>query len=55
VSAEGLMAFCRQSLAAYKSPRQVIFVDHLPQTETGKVIRQQVYDLFETPVPEDAD
>ena len=55
VSAEGLMAFCRQSLAAYKSPRQVIFVDQLPQTETGKVIRQQVYDLFETAVPEDAD
>ena len=55
VSAEGLMAFCRQRLAGYKAPRRVLFMNQLPQTESGKVIRQKVYDLFEAAIPDRAD
>jgi len=42
-----LIAFCRQKLAGYKVPRQVIFLSQLPQTETGKIIRQQVAALLD--------
>ncbi|HEX8034867.1 MAG TPA: AMP-binding protein, partial [Ktedonobacterales bacterium] len=37
VSAGELIAFCRERLASYKKPRQVIFVDGLPRNALGKV------------------
>ncbi|MDF3063558.1 MAG: AMP-dependent synthetase and ligase [Microvirga sp.] len=36
VSAEELIAWCRQNLAAYKIPRHVVFAE-LPKTSTGKI------------------
>lgn len=36
LSAE-LIAFCREGLAAYKRPRQIIYVDALPRNAMGKV------------------
>ena len=44
--AAGLTAHCRQSLAAYKVPRAFAFVDDLPKTSTGKILRRA---LRETP------
>jgi o-succinylbenzoate---CoA ligase len=44
---DDLIAFCRQQLAGYKVPRRVIFLERLPQTETGKIIRQQVAALLD--------
>ncbi len=41
-----LIDFCRQRLAGYKIPRQILFVDHLPVTELGKILRRQVADLL---------
>ena len=35
-----LLAHCRQNLAAYKVPRAVRFVDDLPKTGTGKIMRR---------------
>jgi len=32
--------FCRQSLAAYKTPRHVHFRDELPKTNVGKILRK---------------
>lgn len=40
-----LDAFCRQSLAGYKIPRRIIFVDALPLTASGKVDRVAVVKL----------
>jgi malonyl-CoA/methylmalonyl-CoA synthetase len=37
VSASEIMAFCRERLASYKKPRQVIFVNRLPRNALGKV------------------
>jgi fatty-acyl-CoA synthase len=36
VSAEEILAWCRQHLAAYKCPRNVVFTE-LPKTSTGKI------------------
>jgi long-chain acyl-CoA synthetase len=38
--ADELIAFCRERMAAYKYPRQVEFVDELPKTASGKVLRR---------------
>jgi benzoate-CoA ligase family protein len=37
-----LMEWCRDGLAHFKAPRQVIFVDDLPKTATGKLQRFKV-------------
>ncbi len=44
VSAEELIAYCRERMAAYKYPRQVEFVDELPKTASGKVLRRELRD-----------
>jgi acyl-CoA synthetase (AMP-forming)/AMP-acid ligase II len=41
-----LDAHCKAHLAGYKRPRRYVFVDHLPQTASGKVIRREVAALF---------
>lgn len=38
--AADLAAHCRRSLAAYKVPRAFAFVDDLPKTSTGKILRR---------------
>ncbi|WP_036437791.1 class I adenylate-forming enzyme family protein [Mycobacterium sp. URHB0044] len=40
VDAETLIAFCRERMAAYKYPRTIEFVDDIPKTATGKVMRR---------------
>jgi len=44
VAADELVAFCRERLAAFKRPRQVVFVDELPKTATGKIQRFKLRD-----------
>jgi long-chain acyl-CoA synthetase len=41
-TAEELITFCREHAAAYKCPRTVEFVDELPKTATGKVLRREL-------------
>lgn len=42
--AEAIQAFVRQHLAAYETPREVAFVEALPMTTTGKVMRRVLRD-----------
>ena len=37
-----LLDWAKQHLAAYKRPRTVVFVDHLPRTPTGKLLRREL-------------
>ena len=37
---EELIAFCKERMAAYKYPRLLEFVDELPKTASGKVLRR---------------
>jgi acyl-CoA synthetase (AMP-forming)/AMP-acid ligase II len=42
LTAEKLEDFCREDLASYKKPRQVVFVDALPRNALGKVLKYRV-------------
>lgn len=44
VSEEELIKFCKQRMAAYKYPRSIQFVDDLPKTTTGKILRRELRD-----------
>jgi len=43
-SKEEIIAHCRASLAAYKIPQDVIFVDELPKSPIGKILRRTLRD-----------
>ncbi|HEX8755967.1 MAG TPA: AMP-binding protein [Steroidobacteraceae bacterium] len=42
LSAEELVAFCRERLTPYKVPRQVAFRHSLPKSQIGKVLRREL-------------
>jgi len=42
VSEEELIAFCKQRMAAYKYPRYIEFLDEIPKTVTGKMLRREL-------------
>jgi long-chain acyl-CoA synthetase len=46
VTAEGLIAFARGRLAGYKLPRSVEFVDELPRTPSGKVLKRELRERY---------
>jgi long-chain acyl-CoA synthetase len=43
---EELMALCRANLASYKCPRTLVFCPALPRTDTGKLSRIRVRELY---------
>ncbi len=45
VSREALVAHCREHLAAYKVPRAVQFVESVPTTSSGKIMRRMLKDV----------
>jgi long-chain acyl-CoA synthetase len=48
---DALIAFCRERMAAYKCPREIEFVDELPKTASGKILRRELRDGEETSAP----
>jgi long-chain acyl-CoA synthetase len=44
--ARDLIAFCRERLAAFKCPRSVSFIDALPHSGPGKILRRELRDRF---------
>ena len=42
---ESIVAHCREHLAAYKVPRAIQFVDDVPKTSTGKIMRRELKTL----------
>jgi len=41
-TADQIIAHCRESLAAYKIPQTVTFVDELPKSPIGKILRREL-------------
>jgi fatty-acyl-CoA synthase len=44
LSEKDVKDFVKQNLAGYKSPRDVVFVEELPRTSTGKVLKRELKD-----------
>jgi long-chain acyl-CoA synthetase len=44
VSAEEVIAFCRERMAAYKYPREIRFIAELPKGPTGKILKAALRD-----------
>ena len=44
VTEQEMIEFCKQQMAAYKYPRSIQFVDDLPKTATGKILRRELRD-----------
>ena len=40
-----LLAHCRKSLTAYKTPDKIVFIHELPKTNVGKVLRRELRSL----------
>ena len=49
VGGEDIIAFCRERLAKYKSPREVVFIDALPRNAAGKVLKRQLREQVRPP------
>ena len=42
LDAETLKAFCREQLTGYKRPDRFEFVEHLPKSNVGKILRREL-------------
>jgi long-chain acyl-CoA synthetase len=45
LSADDVSAHCRQELTAYKVPKLVCFIEALPKSTVGKILRRELRDL----------
>jgi long-chain acyl-CoA synthetase len=41
---EDIIEFCRRNMAAYKVPAEISFVDELPKSSTGKILKRVLRD-----------
>ncbi len=44
LTAEEIIAYCRENLTGYKCPKEVVFRDELPKTNVGKILRRELRD-----------
>ncbi|MEN7341809.1 MAG: AMP-binding protein [Pseudomonadota bacterium] len=44
VTKESVIAYCRNELTGYKVPKEVVFMDDLPKTNVGKILRRELRD-----------
>ncbi|MEM7105994.1 MAG: AMP-binding protein [Bacteroidota bacterium] len=45
LSKDELKSFCRENLTGYKNPKYIEFVDDLPKTNVGKILRRELRDM----------
>jgi fatty-acyl-CoA synthase len=41
-----IMAYCKDNLSSFKVPKKIIFVEGLPKTPTGKILKRQMRESF---------
>jgi len=46
ITEEEIIAHCRKELAGFKVPKKVIFVDQLPKTPTGKILKREMRVMY---------
>ena len=42
VTEDDVRNFCRERLSGYKVPKQVLFIDELPKSSVGKILRREL-------------
>ncbi|MFL5279379.1 MAG: AMP-binding protein [Myxococcales bacterium] len=52
VREEEIAEWCRTEMAVYKAPRQVRFIDALPKTASGKILKRMLRDEAKATVPQ---
>ena len=45
LTVEQVKAYCRQNLTGYKMPKEIVFVDSIPKTPVGKILRRELKDI----------
>jgi fatty-acyl-CoA synthase len=45
-SGAAFVAYLREHIAGYKTPRHVVFIDVLPKNASGKVLKRELRDLI---------
>jgi long-chain acyl-CoA synthetase len=40
-----VLAYCRKNLAAYKIPKKIEFVEELPKSAVGKILRRKLKEM----------
>ncbi len=53
LSVKELREYCKQELTGYKVPKYVEFVDELPKTNVGKILRRELRDQYGEPKSSD--
>ncbi len=47
LSKEDIYAYCKENLTGYKRPKVIQFIDELPKTNVGKILRRELRNLTE--------
>ncbi|MFT5121155.1 MAG: long-chain acyl-CoA synthetase, partial [Psychrobacter glaciei] len=42
LTTDEIMQFCKEDLTGYKRPRQIEFIDELPKSTVGKILRHEL-------------
>ena len=42
ITEQDVISFCRQGLTAYKIPKQVVFINEIPKSSVGKLLRREL-------------
>ena len=51
VTEEALIAYCRERLGGVRTPKQVVFIDELPRSPFGKVLKRDLRRTTRNPTP----
>jgi long-chain acyl-CoA synthetase len=46
LSKEEVVKYCKEVLASYKVPREIVFVDELPKSNVGKILRREAREMY---------
>jgi len=46
ISAQEIRAFCKENMTAYKVPKTVTYVDEMPKSNVGKILRRELRDKY---------
>ena len=44
LTADAVRAYCKKRLTGYKVPRHIVFIDELPKSTVGKILRRELRD-----------